>query len=418
MTAIRLSLALGLASFMIPAAAPAQAPAAGAQQLTDAERQALRPLGDAYRQRNWPAVAAALPAAAAAAQSPFGRYVVGQIRYELGLYTRNAEAQAAGIEAMLTSGAAPPETTRALLTNQVALALRGGTPERAEPLMTRIVEANPADPIALAQLAEIKLRLASDPRRGGNQQQRTARSREALALWERALQAAGASGTLPESFYRRAMAVTFDASSPSAVSAGQMLVTRFPTPVNWRDALLQYRDLHPNNPELALDVGRLMRRAGALAGEVDHLELARALLTAGRGMEASALLSRAVESGMVSSSEPAARDLIAQAGRAAASERSGLAARRTQARSAATGALARQVGDTLFGQEQWAEAAEFYRLALEKGGEDAGLLNTRLGAALALAGQRPEGEAILRTVTGPYAGLAGYWLIHLAQRPA
>lgn len=418
MNIARLSLALALCGFLAPAAVQAQAVAAPAQQLTAAERQALRPLHEAYRQRNWAGVAAALPAASAAVQSPFGRYVVGQIRYEMGLYTQNAEAVSAGTEAMLASGAAPAPTARALLSNQVALALRNGAPDRAEQLMARIVEANPGDPLALAQLGEIKLRLASDPRRGGNQQQRTARAREGLAFYERALQAAGASATLPESFYRRAAAVTFDASAPSAVTAGQMLVTRYPSATNWRDVLLQYRDLNPNNPELALDVGRLLARTQSLAGEDDYLDLARSLITAGRAMEASALLTQGTQRGMVSASEPASRDLIAQATRAAAAERSGLAARRTQARSAATGTAARQVADSLWGQEQWAEAAEFYRLALEKGGEDAGLLNTRLGAALALAGQRPEGETVLRGVAGPYQGLAGYWLIHLAQRPA
>ena len=60
-----------------------------------------------------------------------------------------------------------------------------------------------------------------------------------------------------------------------------------------------------------------------------------------------------------------------------------------------------------FGHGLYAEAAELYRAALQKGGEDPNLVNTRLGAALALAGRRPEAEAALRAVTGPRADLAG-----------
>ena len=45
------------------------------------------------------------------------------------------------------------------------------------------------------------------------------------------------------------------------------------------------------------------------------------------------------------------------------------------------------------------------------------LVNSRLGAALALAGRRPEAEAALRAVTGPRADLAGFWLTWLARGP-
>ncbi len=66
---------------------------------------------------------------------------------------------------------------------------------------------------------------------------------------------------------------------------------------------------------------------------------------------------------------------------------------------------------------QYAEAAEFYRLALQKGGEDANLVNLRLGAALALAGRGPEARAALAMVSGPRADLASFWLAWLQRRP-
>ena len=58
---------------------------------------------------------------------------------------------------------------------------------------------------------------------------------------------------------------------------------------------------------------------------------------------------------------------------------------------------------------------EFGYPALQKGGQDVNLVNTRLGAALALAGQRAEAEAAFRLVTGPRAELAQLWLFWLSS---
>ena len=90
---------------------------------------------------------------------------------------------------------------------------------------------------------------------------------------------------------------------------------------------------------------------------------------------------------------------------------------RTRA-AAGTGAQARAAADAFFAFGQYADAATLYQAALQKGGEDPNLVNSRLGAALALAGRRPEAEAALHAVTGPRADLAGFWLVWLAHRPA
>ena len=87
---------------------------------------------------------------------------------------------------------------------------------------------------------------------------------------------------------------------------------------------------------------------------------------------------------------------------------------------AAEGRVARCAPATpYYGYGQYAEAAELYRAALQKGGEDAGLVNVRLGAALALAGQRAEAEAAFRAVTGgDRAELAQLWLLWLSSTRA
>ena len=56
-----------------------QVQAAAGQQLSAEESTAIRPVLEAVRAENWAAAAAAHPAAVAAAQSPYARYVVGQL---------------------------------------------------------------------------------------------------------------------------------------------------------------------------------------------------------------------------------------------------------------------------------------------------------------------------------------------------
>jgi hypothetical protein len=55
-------------------------------------------------------------------------------------------------------------------------------------------------------------------------------------------------------------------------------------------------------------------------------------------------------------------------------------------------------------------------VAATKTGEDRNLLNLRLGASLAMAGQRAEAETALRAVSGESSDLAKLWLAWLARR--
>jgi thioredoxin-like negative regulator of GroEL len=132
--------------------------------------------------------------------------------------------------------------------------------------------------------------------------------------------------------------------------------------------------------------------------------------------EASALLQEGVSARQINASEGGFRELIAATGRAATQGRAALAASQRAATASTQASAALTAADALYGYGRYAEAAELYRAALQRGGADASLLNTRLGASLALAGQRAEAETALRAVTGPRAELAQFWLAWLARR--
>ena len=87
-----------------------------------------------------------------------------------------------------------------------------------------------------------------------------------------------------------------------------------------------------------------------------------------------------------------------------------LAGEEKRAAGAAKGDVAMQTGDAYLGQRNYAKAVEMYRLALQKGSIDANVVNTRLGIALALSGQKAEAKTAFGAVAGsPRADIARFW---------
>lgn len=414
---------------------PAQQPARPLT-LSSEEQSAIAALQAAAAGPDRAAQDAALAAARAAARGGDARYAIAHYQLEIGRTRGDLAMQAQAVDALVDSGLATPEELPSLLTSQLSRAYSAGDMGRTDRLLARIVELQPSNVEALADYAQFKSRVRS-PVTGA------ADRALSVSLFQRALAANEAMGRpSPESLHRRALDVAFDATqringapplapqvAPQVILFGQKLVAAYPSAANWRDALLDYRALAPADPALGLDIRRLMRATDSLGGERDYFEFAALLGTPGLpGMasvtpaanlpgEAKALFDEGVTRGVLDTGKPADAAALAAVTRAAAPARAALPGLRTRA-AAGTGAQALAAGDAFFGFGQYGEAAALYQAALLKGGEDSNLVNSRLGAALALAGRRPEAEAAFHAVTGPRADLAGFWLIWLAHRPA
>lgn len=413
-------------ALLIPATASAQPGAAavpGTLTLSPAEQAALLPLKQAVDARNWAAASAALPAARAAARSDDARYAVGRMELEIATGTNNQNGQTQAISALLETRGLPADERAELLRRYAGVAYEVGNLNLAEHSLNRVLQAVPNDPEALSMLAQLN--------RNRN------RNAEAISFFQRALRAAEASGRrLPESRYRVALALAEQTGQrPLTVEFARHLVAAHPDPINWRDAIVAFRTTGTVDPAIGLDALRLQRAAGGLAGERDYLGYVRALagvsateanvqaIVAGLDRadaagEAKAALDQGVAARMLDPQEGLTRGLIAAVNTAAGRERTQLTSQVAAARTGATATPARAAADGLLGSGRHAEAAELYRLALTRAGEDPNLVNSRLGMALALAGQRAEAEAALRSVTGPRAELAGLWLAWLARPTA
>lgn len=393
---------------LVAAAATGLAAAAAAQvapiQLGENERAALNAAQSALQQRNYQLAAPAIETARSQARSGHARYLAAALELRLGLETGDLRAQSSAIEAMIESGAVPRERLAQLYKNQGALLLSAGKYDRAEASFTRWAEVEPNNPDALLALAEIK-----DDRK---------KVPEAVALIDRAIALRAASGQrAPESWYKRGLKHAVDNQLlPSSIKFSRDLVSAYPTPGNWRDALLLYRDVAQPDPAAQLDMLRLMRSTQALAGERDYETLAAALSSAGLPAESKAVLDEGVNAKMVDPAKPAFKDLLVSVGKRAAADKKALAGLQAKAAGAVDGAAALKAADATLAAGEHAKAAELYQIALQKGGVDADTVNQRLGIALALDGQRTPAEAALRQVSGARGPLAALWMLWLAQR--
>jgi hypothetical protein len=372
--------------------------------LNRAETDAVRPVFTAVQARDWAAATAALPAAQAGVQSPAGRYVIGQLMLEIGRGQPNEALQQQAVEAMVASGGAPADILPQLLAAQSGFALQASNFAAAETALTRLVELTPNDAARITQLAQVKVRL--------NKRQ------EAFDLYRRVLQMSETGGQhAPEAAYRQTLALAYEGRMVApALELSRTLVTHYPTPENWRTALGVYRDLSSQEAGAELDLGRLMRAAGALVSERDYYVYAEAANRAGLPGETKAVLDEGLGRNVFQGAAAQARQMLTSATGQLDEDRASLARARTQALAGADGRAARRTADAFYGYGQYAEAAELYRAALQKGGEDAGLVNLRLGAALAQAGQRTEAETALRAVSGSRSELAQLWLLWLSRR--
>jgi len=400
-----LCVALALAGVAAAFTAASAQNSVASVSLNRAERQALQAVQVAFNSGNYPAATAALAAARSVASSPDARLYVAQYQYQVAVQTSDQRGQIDALETLIASGRLPAGNVAALH-GQIGTIAYNNLRDyaRAERAFSAQAAAAPNSTQALTNLARVKRDLK--------------KPQEALPLLARAIALQRAAGQIvPESWYKMGLDIAVTAkNAPQAAVIGRDFVASYPTAQNWRDVLLTQRELQAPDMAAALDLYRLMRATKSLGGERDYLEMAKALETAGFPAEAKAVIEEGISARMVEAGKGGARDFLTRSNARIAQERSSLAGLQTRALADGSGTLALKAADTLFSHGEYAKAATLYRAAAQKGSVDANLANSRLGMALALAGQRSEAEAALRAVTGPRADIAGYWLAWVARQ--
>lgn len=374
--------------------------------LNRAERAAIGPAIEAANAGNWAAAQAALPAAEAAVRGNDAKYIVGRLKVQIGLGIGNTQLQSAGVDEILASGAAPAAQMLPLYNNQARFAADAGDIAKADRALDQVIALSPDEPLAIPLAAQLWV----------DHQNPT----HALEFYRRAIAAAEAAGRPVSAEVRRLrMGVAYRAHSPETLALSREYLALAPTPQGWHDALAIYRELTPGangNDGLSLDIYRLMRAAGALSSERDYVEYATIANEGAMFGEVRTVLEAGFARNAITPANTAGtRAQLNSAATRSASDHASLAGERAAALAGSNGGPTLRVADAFFGYGDYGPAAELYRATLQKGGQDANLVNLRLGAALALAGQRAEAETAFRAVTGPRAELAQLWLLWLSS---
>lgn len=385
-------------------AAPLADPNARKYTFTKEARAPIGALQAAVQANDAAAYGPALAAAQAAARLPDDRYAIAQLQLKYTLGTKDLAGQAAALNALAQSGGATAAELPTIYRNIGALAYNAKDWAGAAAAFERLIALEPSNSDAIVSLAEIH-----------NGRGRTA---EGIALIERAIAVKTAAGqAADENWYKRGVGLSTSAKmTPQALKLGREWLAAYPTEQNWRDALSNYRYLVPLDEAATIDSLRLQRTAGALQGERSYKSFAEMLIYRRHYGEAKAVLDEGVAKRIIDPAKPEYKALISQAAKNAAADRPTISASEGKAQSSATGNIAQNVADSYLGYGDYAKASSFYRTALTKTGVDANVINTRLGMALAMSGDKAGATAAFNAVTGPRQELARYWLLWLSKR--
>jgi tetratricopeptide (TPR) repeat protein len=348
---------------------------------------------------------AKLAEAQTAATTDDERYVVGSVLLDVARTKNDTKLQGDAIEMMLASNKVPAENagTYNLVAGQIAYQNKDMV--KADKYLTQAVATNVSDVNAYAMLAETKNQLG--------------RPAEAISVLESAIAKQKAAGqAVPNEWYARGISIGYNAKlAPQLEQLTQEWLVAYPTPSNWRDSLITYRDLNKPDADYELDLMRLMRAAGALKGERDYMDYVQATYLK-FPTEANGVLDEGVAKGDIKLTGNANEIKTLVKGKLAGDKTATQSAANDVKAGKASGKLALGTGDALYGAGDFTQAAEVYKAALTKGDVDKNVANIRLGAALARAGQKDAAKQALSQVTGPRASLAKYWMVWIDQKAA
>ncbi len=159
-----------------------------------------------------------------------------------------------------------------------------------------------------------------------------------------------------------------------------------------------------------VDLFRLMRQTNSLVDQDYYEDYAQKAFDVGLPDEAKSVIAEGKAKGKIAGNGNSnIQALNSQSNAQVASEGSFEALER-KASASASGALSAQTGDAYLSRSNYPKAIELYKQALSKGAANADEVNTHLGIALALSGDKAGAKAAFAAVkVAPRSEMAGFW---------
>lgn len=378
----------------------AQAAPANQPKVSSGARKEIVALQAAVNAKDAATIPAALAAAKAKAKTKDDNFIVAQLQTKAAVDANDNAGTIAGLQAVVSSGYLSPAETLPHYMNIGKLNYNNKAYDPAAAAFEQVLKLDPNNVDAMVMMAESR-----------NAQGRPA---EAVGIIQKAIAAKTAAGQkADETWYKRAVALAFNAKMPSATELGRQWVAAYPNAKTWRDTIRIYQTTSQLDDAALLDTMRLAQATGALAGESDYFRYTDTLVKKGFPGEAKAVLEQGFAANSISKSKATFSQLYSLASTRAQGDRASLDASAPAATAAADAKKAMLTAEAYYGYGDYQKAADMFRAALGKSGVDKDLANLRLGMSLARAGDKAGATAALNAAGGAQAEVAKLWLTYL-----
>lgn len=381
------------------------------------EAQAIQKLDQA---KDYAGVKAALATAAASATTADDKMLVGQFRLNAGTGLSDPALQRQGIKEMLASGRVAAADDAKLNFFAGKLAFDAKDYDDAKPYLQKASDAGFEGSAGSLLLAETYFQQAITSSGGTGQLNPASKpiAAQGLPYLKKAIEVEKAAGKpVPASWYDRGFSIAYLTGSPDAAEWSKQNLTADPSGKNWRNLLLTFQNQNTNLTRGEnLDLLRLMRKTGALeaGGYGEYVDIAS---KSGLIGEVKSVIEEGRSTGKLKAGQ--LQDYYQPAVEGITKDKASLASSESSAAKAATGKPAAVTADAYLGYGEYQKAVSLYKTALQKGSVDANEINTRVGIALAMAGDAAGAKTAFESVTGgARKSIADYWVLWLSTKQA
>ena len=406
-----LAIALGGMAIAAPAFAKKEDKAAAAPAAEKATPAVQKAAFDAQKAADAGDIPTALTnynTAKAAMVNNTDKFMVGRVGYQIYQKNKDDALFSEVVDLMLASGEASVDAQKQLYFAQGQIAYNKKDYAKALAAFQGAEKAGSTDPDLVPLIVESMA-----------QQGQTLQALQTLN--DEATKHAAAGQVVPPEWYQRGVSIGYKNKNPADQAAINQLtlelclkwVASAPQPQYWNGALEVYAQQFKLDNEGRLEMLRMLRAAGALEGGDDYREYADDVYLRFPNEAMTVLQEGAAKGKVTLTGKNDAADVMGIVKGKVAADKASLPGADKASRAAASGKAALSTADAYVGYGQYPQAVDLYKVALAKGGVDAGTVNLHMGWALALSGDTAGAKTAFQAVTGARKPIADFWLVHL-----
>ena len=222
---------------------------------------------------------------------------------------------------------------------------------------------------------------------------------------------------VPEAWLLRGLRTAYESKlADQATDYSALLVQSSPTQRNWLQSLQVVNAMNSLEPQVQLDLLRLMLATDSLTERNEFANYIEAADVRVMSNEVLRVLERGVQAGVFTADDTYYTEVKSLADERAPIDRQEAPGLAAEASSAANGTAAMSAGDVFLSLADYAQAETMFQLALEKGGGDRDRALTRLGIAQAQQGKNDAAKSSFEQVSGARAPVAKMWTAYVETK--